>query len=238
MSSKSPRLYFAYGSNLSLAQMKSRCPGSGYYALGLLKGYKWIIGERGYANVIKTSNPKSQEHETEEHVIYGMLYTLEDQDEENLDIAEGVPYAYSKRELDIELVSKGGARVGGSNAAEEVTAKTRGKPEVVEALVYVDEKRLGEGICKEEYVGRMNRGITDAVGKGMDKSWVQRVIRPFVREEEVNGEVGDPFHPSNVTNGEAYEDECLDDEGDEGDEDSQEMLAEIERGGRNGYQEL
>ena len=216
--------------------MKSRCPTSAYYAFGALKGYKWIIGERGYANVVQTTPSTSKRQD--EHVVYGMLYTLEPDDEEHLDIAEGVPHAYFKRELDVELVSKDKAQIGDESAVEEGTAKTKGKLEVVKALVYVDEKRGGEGICKEEYVARINRGIKDAMGKGMERSWVERVIRPFVREEEVNGEVGDPFHPSKVTNGEAYEDEYLDDEDDEGDEGLQEMLAQIDRGGRNWYQEL
>ena len=62
-------LYFAYGSNLSLAQMASRCPTSTHHALGVLHGYKWIIGKRGYANVIATSNPPNE--------VWGMLYWLE-----------------------------------------------------------------------------------------------------------------------------------------------------------------
>jgi len=163
--------------------MRSRCPTSKYHSFGFLPNYKWIIGERGYANVIKTPPPTdNQESPTPEHVVYGMLYVLEDQDEENLDIAEGVPYAYYKRELDIELVSKDSENGG----------------QVVKALVYVDERRLGEGICKEEYVHRMNRGIRDAKSKGLEDEWVRRYIRPFVREEEVtdDGEVEDPFHPS------------------------------------------
>ena len=114
---------------------------------------------------------------------YGMLYILEDEDEEKLDRAEGVPYAYVKRELDIELVTKEGGV---------------GQGEIVNALVYVDEKRLGEGVCKEEYVARMNRGIRDAVGKGMEREYVEKVLRRFVREEEVNGVVVDPFHPEKV----------------------------------------
>ena len=72
--------------------MASRCPTSTYHSsFGVLRGYRWIIGDRGYANVVKTQD---------EHVVYGMLYTLEPEDEALLDRAEGVPYAYLKRELD------------------------------------------------------------------------------------------------------------------------------------------
>jgi hypothetical protein len=38
----------------------------------------------------------------------------------------------------------------------------------------------------------MDRGIKDAVSKGMPLSYVEKVIRPFVREEE------DPFHPDKI----------------------------------------
>ena len=78
--------------------------------------------------------------------------------------------------------------------------KFDGEEKLVIALVYVDVARPGEGVCKEEYVGRMNRGIRDAVGKGMPESYVEKVLRPFVREEEVKGEgeLEDPFHPDKM----------------------------------------
>ena len=69
---------------------------------------------------------------------------------------------------------------------------------MVNALVYVDEKRVNDGVCKEEYVARINRGIKDAVGKGMNEEWVEKYIRGFVPERAVEGEdmVRDPFLPS------------------------------------------
>ena len=135
------------------------------------------------------------------HVVYGMLYTLEPPDEENLDIAEGVPDAYIKRELAIHLESKDGERDGKEKRNVDV------KGEVVKALVYVDEKRLGEGVCVEEYVARINRGVRDAKSKGMKEWYVRKYIRPVVREEDVpdDGEVEDPFHPINL---EAYNEEA------------------------------
>lgn len=148
----SPTLYFAYGSNLSLTQMASRCPTSSYVALARLDGWKWIIGERGYANVIPspsspTSNfplrgkplPPPDSQEQEQDYVIGMLYTLEPNDEENLDLAEGVPFAYVKQMHDVELLDGDGKETGESR----------------KVLVYVDVKRVGEGVCREEYVGRM-----------------------------------------------------------------------------------
>jgi len=71
-------LYFAYGSNLSLTQMSSRCPSSTYHSLGVLKGYRWVIGPRGYANVV----PVPSESESEE--VYGILYQITQEDERKL----------------------------------------------------------------------------------------------------------------------------------------------------------
>ncbi|TGO26127.1 hypothetical protein BPAE_0065g00010, partial [Botrytis paeoniae] len=49
---KPQTLYFAYGSNLSLTQMQTRCPGSTYIGMGILQDYLWIVNQRGYANII------------------------------------------------------------------------------------------------------------------------------------------------------------------------------------------
>ena len=153
--------------------------------------------------------------QAEEDAVVGMLYTLEEEDERALDLAEGVPFAYTKHLLDVEIVR----REASANGEKEVVEAAMDGDErregsgnegrqVVKALVYVDERRLGVGVCKEEYVGRMNRGIRDAVSKGMSRRYVERVIRPFVREEEVgdgDGKIDDPFHPSVVAAGGEYE---------------------------------
>jgi gamma-glutamylcyclotransferase len=85
-----PRLYFAYGSNLSVSQMSLRCRGSTYQYLGVLKDYRWIIGSRGYANIVPVPS-------SEQHVVYGMLYTLMEADEECLDVAEGVSQVLQRK---------------------------------------------------------------------------------------------------------------------------------------------
>jgi len=50
-------VYLGYGSNLWQAQMNRRCPTSEYLGVGRLNGYRWMINERGYANVVNTSEP-------------------------------------------------------------------------------------------------------------------------------------------------------------------------------------
>ena len=51
---RKPSFYFAYGSNLHLAQMAQRCPGSKFVGKATLSGYEWQIYSRGVANVIKS----------------------------------------------------------------------------------------------------------------------------------------------------------------------------------------
>ncbi|PVH81725.1 hypothetical protein DL98DRAFT_457955 [Cadophora sp. DSE1049] len=200
-----PRLYFAYGSNLSLTQMARRCPTSTYHALAVLKGWKWVIGPRGYANVVKVSSePKSgkitlkdgekcEEGDEVQDEVYGLLYVLDEEDEVALDIAEGVPDCYVKMMLGVEVLGRDDRGEGGDGdgGVGEATGKE------VEVLVYVDVARTGVGTCKEEYVARMNRGIKDAVDRGMPQSYVDQVLRKWVRDEDVprDGEVEDPFFP-------------------------------------------
>lgn len=157
---RSEVLYFAFGSNLSTEQMRSRCPFSTPVGLGYMEGWKWIINERGYANVVRDPGAPATQGG-----VYGLLYLLPSRDEEELDLHEGVPWAYEKRCCDVRMVR--------DNRGRQVD-------EPVRALVYVDEKRVGEGVPEEEYVGRMERGIEDAVRHwGMDGGYAERVMRRF-----------------------------------------------------------
>ncbi|KUJ11725.1 uncharacterized protein LY89DRAFT_688893 [Mollisia scopiformis] len=184
------RFYFAYGSNLSLTQMSRRCPTATYHSFGILRNHTWKIGPRGYANVVPTSascSPSSTLQKSSgahKPVVYGALYTLEASDEEALDYAEGVPFAYEKRDLFIEVLS-----VADSSSCEVRVGQ------MVKALVYVDVKRTGEGVCREEYCGRMNRSIRDARKMGMPEWYIRDVMRKGVREEEICEDMPDPFHP-------------------------------------------
>ncbi|KAI9801927.1 MAG: hypothetical protein M1833_002242 [Piccolia ochrophora] len=155
MDAKPPTLYFGYGSNLWLAQMTRRCPGSQYQGIALLPDWKWIINSRHYANVIPST----------EDEVWGLVYTLTADDEDKLDGYEGVPDAYIKKTMPVQL-------------------DRAGKRQVVEALVYVDEKRLTPDEPYAEYIDRMNCGIHDAVAEGVPPSYVDRYLRPFIPGDE------------------------------------------------------
>ena len=80
MSKTSKTMYFAYGSNLSISQMDKRCPDNIALDIGRLNGYRWIISNRGYANVI----------ESEHDYVLGRIYKINNTDEASLDKDEGV----------------------------------------------------------------------------------------------------------------------------------------------------
>uniref|UniRef100_A0A0D2Y0V7 gamma-glutamylcyclotransferase n=1 Tax=Fusarium oxysporum (strain Fo5176) TaxID=660025 RepID=A0A0D2Y0V7_FUSOF len=64
MSDLPAQLYFAYGSNLWLQQMASRCPESYYVGRAVLLDHRWQINSRGFANVIPCSG----------YNVHGLVY--------------------------------------------------------------------------------------------------------------------------------------------------------------------
>lgn len=83
------RRYFAYGSNMHLAQMRRRCPHSALIGMGLLPGYRWIITSRGYASVIPDP----------EAMVEGVLYLITAEDECRLDRYEGVAQGHYRKQV-------------------------------------------------------------------------------------------------------------------------------------------
>ena len=204
--SKSPQtIYFAYGSNLSTTQMSARCPSSTCLGIGLLRGWKWIITARGYANVVElpketqpattsegTANPDLPAaiapHSTQSSelfaattsedftIVYGLVYSLPPVDEASLDGYEGVPWAYTKEVHGIEFWPRG----EGEGEVPSVGAEKPGNGQIVKALVYVDRKRVEPAAPKAEYVGRMGRGVKESKEWGIPGEWLERVVGGFV----------------------------------------------------------
>ncbi|KAI9167412.1 hypothetical protein HJFPF1_03539 [Paramyrothecium foliicola] len=168
-------VYFAYGSNLSTAQMRHRCPYATAIGLGYLVGWRWIINERGFANIVQLPGgdtapamPASVQPSGEavdEDGVYGLLYLLPQQDEARLDEYEGVPWAYQKFQTDLQWVR-------GDDGRE--------RNETLRVLMYVDEERVVPDAPRDEYVVRMERGIQDAVENwGMSEEYANRTMRRF-----------------------------------------------------------
>jgi gamma-glutamylcyclotransferase len=169
-------IYFGYGSNLWLHQMHLRCPNSTYLGIARLNDYKWIINERGYANVVELPSATSPSSQSDfSTVVFGLVYALDPTDEAALDKNEGVPVAYTKEHLTVDFWA--------GRREQWIDVDARPSREV-EMLVYIDRKRVKEDSPREEYVIRMNRGIVDALEVGVPKGYVRDVMRRFIREDE------------------------------------------------------
>lgn len=132
---------------------------------------------RGYANIVPLSpsvnnNPSpltSQTAETEPTIdhtdhdtyVYGLIYALQPEDEERLDMYEGVPEDYGKERLGVEVWEAG---------------PLSGPGEVMNVLVYVDGLRTTEGVIRDEYVLRMRRAFREAAEKGLPREWMEGVF--------------------------------------------------------------
>ncbi|KAL2260673.1 hypothetical protein VTK26DRAFT_5241 [Humicola hyalothermophila] len=163
MAATTPRTpYFAFGSNLWQHQMALRCPSSPFTGLGRLKGWKWFINARGYANIAPCEDcePKSSGGGNggggggggggdcgegggggeggERHEVWGLVYELSSEDEARLDVNEGVPFAYEKRTVPVEfwpVDALEGPRAGGVKALDDGAAVVDGAGKVVQAKV-------------------------------------------------------------------------------------------------------
>ena len=110
------KLYLAYGSNLNLEQMKSRCPYAVPLGTAELLGYR-LLFRGGNGGAVATVEP------FEGGSVPVLLWEITPRDEEALDRYEGWPHLYRK---------------------ETVTATLDSKP--VDAMVYImnDGRSLGQ----------------------------------------------------------------------------------------------
>jgi gamma-glutamylcyclotransferase (GGCT)/AIG2-like uncharacterized protein YtfP len=83
-------LYFAYGSNLNLTDMRTRCPDARAEAPARLRGWRLIF--RGVADI----------EPAEGCSVYGALWWLSPRDVRSLDAYEGAPTHYLQRTLEVE----------------------------------------------------------------------------------------------------------------------------------------
>jgi gamma-glutamylcyclotransferase (GGCT)/AIG2-like uncharacterized protein YtfP len=97
-------IYFAYGSNINIEQMKYRCPTARPIGKGMLNGYRLFFkGRKGgaYATI----------EEKEGACVPVLVWKLKPEDEKALDYYEGYPRFYEKKMTEVTLPS--GKRVIG-----------------------------------------------------------------------------------------------------------------------------
>ncbi|KAF5724887.1 AIG2 family [Fusarium mundagurra] len=184
------QLYFAYGSNLWLQQMASRCPESYYVGRAVLMDHRWQINSRGFANVIPCSG----------YNVHGLVYQVSVDDEARLDRNEGVhsgAYTKSYHSVvlheaveDIQLPTRYLVQDGGlDKAVNAVRSGSRShEPEQQgrirsNVLVYLSSRYSQWGIARDEYIDRMNCGIRDAVTLGIPSDFFENTIPKSLIEE-------------------------------------------------------
>lgn len=92
-------LYFAYGSNLSPAQMQRRCPGARLVGTVVLDGYALTFAGRssGWGGGVATIEPEPGAR------VHGAVYAITEEHLRSLDRAEGVPFAYVRCRRELQL---------------------------------------------------------------------------------------------------------------------------------------
>jgi gamma-glutamylcyclotransferase len=119
---------------------------------------RWIINERGYANIIPFPGD----------IVYGLVFELTATDKRSLDEYESS--TYERLYFPIDLVPK-------DDAANRRSVK---------ALTYVDVERKRESKPLEEYIYRMNMGITDALKEGIPADYITKYLRPFIPDTSLS----------------------------------------------------
>lgn len=91
----SQQCYFAYGSNLHQQQMEERCPDSEPLAPVKLKDHR-LLYRRGVATIERFRGD----------VVYGAVYVISERDLANLDMYEGYPKLYKRKNYELERLDE------------------------------------------------------------------------------------------------------------------------------------
>ena len=137
------KLYIAYGSNLNLTQMAARCPSASVYAKGVLNN--WELVYRGH----KTNSHATIERKSGSTVPV-LVWDIQPNDEYRLDIYEGYPHYYFKKNIMVTIAGK----------------KRK-------AMVYIMDKKQPPGKPSTQYIRTILRGYVD---NDMDISILQKSL--------------------------------------------------------------
>lgn len=88
--------YLAYGSNLSVEQMATRCPEAIYVGTAEIKDYQ-LLFKRGGSGTYLTVEPK------EGSMVPVLVWRISEKDEQALDYYEAYPSLYYKATMQVEI---------------------------------------------------------------------------------------------------------------------------------------
>lgn len=98
------KFYIAYGSNMSVSQMKHRCPDAKVLGIATLNNYKLVF--RTHATIEPSPGD----------CVPVVLWEISPNDESRLDIYEGYPSYYKKQEMYVSARSLDGTKEYSVNA--------------------------------------------------------------------------------------------------------------------------
>ncbi|MBQ9030148.1 MAG: gamma-glutamylcyclotransferase [Parasporobacterium sp.] len=104
------KFYLAYGSNLSVEQMRYRCPDAKHIGTAEIKDYRLLFKGSKTGSYL-TIEPM------EGRKVPVLVWEVSDEDEASLDIYEGYPVFYQKHEMEVDVKSLTGSEpIGKVNA--------------------------------------------------------------------------------------------------------------------------
>jgi gamma-glutamylcyclotransferase len=141
--------YFAYASNMNLAQMKRWCPASRFFKTVLLEGFRFVYDgfsvpwDGAVGNIVKGDGEG----------VWGALFEITESNRITLDAFEGYPRAYDRREVEVK------DRDGNAYRAMTYfrTGRALGKPHPDYEKVVLDGAK--ECALPEDYVERNLRVV-------------------------------------------------------------------------------
>lgn len=90
------KFYAAYGSNLNLNQMRGRCAGAKVVGTAIIEGFELLFKGGGWGSYL-TVEPK------EGSAVPAGIWSITDEDEEELDMYEGYPDFYYKTNMRLDV---------------------------------------------------------------------------------------------------------------------------------------
>ena len=181
-------IYFAYGSDIYDKHYFSlRCPGHRRLGIGRLRNWRWIINDRGCANIVPLSDDDIAEADAASEAgisvpwygeVWGVVYAMTPSDEAALDNHERVddpaPF-YTKGTLQIDYWPVFSSEVFEGMSKPLESYGHLGQP--VQALVYVDRQRTVNGTIAPQVNFRMHHAIKRLLRYGVPEEWVNAVPR-------------------------------------------------------------
>ncbi|KAM3510338.1 hypothetical protein MY11210_005956 [Beauveria gryllotalpidicola] len=156
-------IYVGFGSNMWKQQVKTRCRTAAYLGIARLPGYRWFIATQGGANITLGSDDDE---------VWGLAYSLQPNDEAELDVIERVPTHFTKNMIQAQLWEP--------MAADGTPADPAQTCRVVGVLVYMSHERIATGKPRDEYIVRMNHAISDALSAGVPRPYIKNVLRKWI----------------------------------------------------------